>query len=46
VRKEGVKHTKFTEWMEANKKYPVAREWTYGDFPTKFAWHAPQKILK
>jgi signal recognition particle subunit SEC65 len=39
VRKEGIKCTKFTEWMKANKKYPAARELTYGDFPTKFVWH-------
>jgi hypothetical protein len=43
VRKEGVRQTKFTEWMEANKKYPTARELTYGDFPTKFVWHNTQK---
>jgi hypothetical protein len=34
VRKEGIQRTKFTEWMEANKRYPAARELTYGDFPT------------
>jgi hypothetical protein len=44
--RKGVKNTKFTEWMEANKKYPAARELTYGDFPTKFVWHAQQKIWK
>jgi hypothetical protein len=26
VRKEWIKRTKFTEWMEANKKYPAARD--------------------
>jgi hypothetical protein len=46
VRKEGVRQTKFTEWMEANKKYPTARELTYGDFPTKFVWHNTQKCEK
>jgi hypothetical protein len=29
--RKGVRQTKFTEWMEANKKYPA-----YGDFSTKF----------
>jgi hypothetical protein len=46
VRKEGIKRTKFTELMEANKKYPAARELTYGDFPTKFVWNQTQKIWK
>jgi hypothetical protein len=46
VRKEWIKRTKFTEWMEANKKYPAARELTYGDFPTKFVWHAQQQVWK
>jgi hypothetical protein len=32
--------------MEANKKYPAARELTYGDFPTKFIWHAQQQMWK
>jgi hypothetical protein len=32
--------------MEANKKYPTARELTYGDFPTKFVWDQTQKIWK
>jgi hypothetical protein len=30
--RKGVRQTKFIEWMEANKKYPAARELTYGDF--------------
>jgi hypothetical protein len=46
VRKEGIRQTKFTKWMEANKKYPVARELTYEDFPTKFVWHDAQKCKK
>jgi hypothetical protein len=46
VRKEEIKTTKFTEWMEANKKYPAARELTYGDFPTKFVWHESNKMWK
>jgi hypothetical protein len=26
-------------WMDANKKYPYARNLTYGEFPTKFVWN-------
>jgi hypothetical protein len=32
--------------MEANKKYPAARELTYGDFSTKFVWNQTQKVWK
>jgi hypothetical protein len=46
VRKDGVKNTKFTEWMKANKKYVATRELTYGDFQTKFVRYAQQKIWK
>jgi hypothetical protein len=35
VTKQGMKETKFTEWIETNKIFPEARELTYGDFPTK-----------
>jgi hypothetical protein len=30
--------------MEANKKYPAARELTYGDFLTKFVWKEKENI--
>ena len=43
VRREGVKETKFTEWMEANKQHEEARELTYADFPTKWVWKAKEK---
>ncbi|XP_062189934.1 uncharacterized protein LOC133892964 [Phragmites australis] len=43
VRKEGVKITKFTEWMETNKQYEEARELKYGDFPTKWVWHSDKR---
>jgi hypothetical protein len=43
VRKEGVKETKFTEWMETNKIFPEARELAYGDFLTKWVWHGDKK---
>ncbi|MCH79269.1 ATP-dependent DNA helicase PIF1 [Trifolium medium] len=32
------KHTKFLAWMDANKRYPCARDLTYAEFPTKFVW--------
>lgn len=38
VRREAFRKTKFTEWMEANKKYEEARQLTYVEFPTKFVW--------
>jgi hypothetical protein len=46
VRKERIQRTKFTEWMEANKRYLTARELTYRDFPTKFVWKKNGKIWK
>jgi hypothetical protein len=46
VRKEGIQRTKFTEWMDANKRYPEARELTYGDFPTKIVWKEKEKNWK
>ena len=30
--------TKFTQWMEANKKYPSARALTYAEFPMQWTW--------
>jgi hypothetical protein len=38
VNKPFINCTKFTAWMDANKKYPEARNLTYGEFPTKFVW--------
>jgi hypothetical protein len=46
VRKEGIQQTKFTVWMEANKRYLVVRELTYRDFPIKFVWKEKEKIWK
>ncbi|XP_052201712.1 uncharacterized protein LOC127807714 [Diospyros lotus] len=34
-----IRHSMFTEWMEANKKYEWAKELTYVEFPTKFVWN-------
>ncbi|XP_073137503.1 uncharacterized protein [Henckelia pumila] len=33
-----VNQSMFLAWMEANKKYPEARELTYAEFPMKFVW--------
>ncbi|MCH81881.1 helicase-like protein, partial [Trifolium medium] len=38
VAKPYAKHTKFLAWMDANKKYPHARDLTYSEFPTRFVW--------
>jgi len=38
VEKPYIDCTKFLAWMEANKKYPEARNLTYSEFPTKFVW--------
>ncbi|KAF7835655.1 PIF1-like helicase [Senna tora] len=38
VDRPNVHKTKFLAWMDANKKYPEARELTYAQFPTKFIW--------
>jgi hypothetical protein len=46
VRRPGVQNTKFTEWMEENKKNSAARELTYEDFSTKFVWHDKSKMWK
>ncbi|XP_049362072.1 uncharacterized protein LOC125826778 [Solanum verrucosum] len=35
--------TKFTEWFEANKEHPDARELTYSDFPTRWVWNGRDK---
>jgi len=29
--------------MDANKKYPMARELTYNEFPSKFVWNEKKK---
>jgi len=43
LRRKGVKETKFTQWMEANKQHEEARELTYADFPTKWVWKSKEK---
>lgn len=41
--KENSKNSKFLAWMDANKKYPMARELTYNEFPSKFVWNEKKK---
>ncbi|CAL4917033.1 unnamed protein product [Urochloa decumbens] len=43
MKRPGSGVTMFTEWMETNKKHEDARELTYPEFPTKWAWHAKEK---
>jgi hypothetical protein len=46
VSKPYAKQTKFLAWMDANKKYPSARELTYAEFPTKFVWKRDKREWK
>jgi hypothetical protein len=46
VSKPYAKQTKFLAWMDANKKYPSARELTYAEFPTKFVWNRDKREWK
>ena len=43
LNKPDIEKTKFTEWFEANKEYPDARDLTYSDFPTRWVWNVKQK---
>jgi hypothetical protein len=38
LEKPSVTESMFTSWFEANKKYPEARQLTYGDFVSKFVY--------
>ena len=38
VNRPSVNQIMFLAWMDANKRYPEARELTYAEFPTKFVW--------
>ncbi|WVZ96161.1 hypothetical protein U9M48_041832, partial [Paspalum notatum var. saurae] len=35
--------TKLTSWLEANNKFPTARQYTYVEFPEHFTWHSDGK---
>lgn len=43
LNKPHIRDTKFLAWMDANKKYPEAKDLTYGEFPLKFTWKANQR---
>ena len=44
VTRAGLTHTKFTQWMEANKIYDLGKELTYAEFPSKFVWKSEKKM--
>ncbi|CAL4998052.1 unnamed protein product [Urochloa decumbens] len=43
VTRPGIEKTTLTEWMTTNQLYEEARDLTYGEFPTKWTWHAKEK---
>ncbi|XP_024636211.2 uncharacterized protein [Medicago truncatula] len=43
IQKPHIRDTKFLAWFEANKKYPEAKDLTYGEFPMKFVWKASER---
>nr|GEU29535.1 ATP-dependent DNA helicase PIF1-like [Tanacetum cinerariifolium] len=44
LHKPSVGHSMFEGWMKMNELYPVTRELTYAEFPTKYVWNAPKRI--
>ncbi|XP_074326602.1 uncharacterized protein LOC141664545 [Apium graveolens] len=40
----GIKKTKFTEWLETNKRNEDARNLTYVEFPKNWIWNSKEKI--
>jgi hypothetical protein len=44
INKPNIHRTKFLAWFEANKKYPEARDLTYGQFPLKFVWNKGDRV--
>nr|GEY15532.1 hypothetical protein [Tanacetum cinerariifolium] len=44
LHKPSVGHSMFEGWMKMNELYPVARELTYAEFPTKYVWNASKII--
>ncbi|WVZ49780.1 hypothetical protein U9M48_001109 [Paspalum notatum var. saurae] len=43
VYRPGIEKSIFTEWMTVNRLHKDARDLTYAEFPTKWAWHAKEK---
>lgn len=44
VTRHGASRTMLTEYFEANKKFPKARQLLYKDFPSAFVWEPGRKI--
>jgi hypothetical protein len=44
LNKPSIHKTKFLAWFDANKKYPEARDLTYGQFPSKFVWKKDKRV--
>ncbi|XP_074374349.1 uncharacterized protein LOC141714747 [Apium graveolens] len=40
----GIEKTKFTEWLETNKRNEDARNLTYAEFPKNWVWNSKEKI--
>ncbi|KAL6540371.1 hypothetical protein OROHE_012142 [Orobanche hederae] len=39
----GIAKTKFTEWLETNRRHEDARNLTYSEFPREWVWNAKDK---
>jgi hypothetical protein len=46
VYRPGIEKSIFTQWMTANRMHKDARDLTYAEFPTKWAWHSKEKEWK
>ncbi|MCI25274.1 helicase-like protein, partial [Trifolium medium] len=44
INKPNIHKTKFLAWLDANKKYPEARDLTYSEFPMKFVWKQGDRV--
>jgi hypothetical protein len=44
LNKPSIHKTKFLAWFDANKKYPEARDLTYGQFSSKFVWKKDKRV--
>nr|XP_025603131.1 uncharacterized protein LOC112695132 [Arachis hypogaea]XP_025630251.1 uncharacterized protein LOC112723204 [Arachis hypogaea]XP_025674055.1 uncharacterized protein LOC112773204 [Arachis hypogaea]XP_025674064.1 uncharacterized protein LOC112773214 [Arachis hypogaea] len=44
INKATVRESMFVAWFKANKKYEIARQLTYNEFPSKFVWKRNARI--
>ena len=44
IHKPTVGASMFEAWMQMNRMFPIARDLTYAEFPTKYVWNAPKRI--